>query len=704
MKTPLRLLVALLGALEPGAYLAAAEERPELFELESYPVEANEERTVALSWPQTEVEQSVLLDSRDRFAGIPGIAWAERGPFTEEPVIRGMGLDRVATTFGGLSLSSGSPTRTHAPIARLRGSTMASLEVVQTLPSLTLGPPVSGAWIVLEPESWGPPEAPSVRLGTDLSLQGHPDREGLSWNARSEVAGQVAGIRIAAAGTDLGNFRAGDGREIRSRHRDLGASLSARIWPSQAGRVGHTVDALYQRQFLTEHASLPLDTIDGRLFALAASHTWQGGGGMDRRQRLRYGYSDSLVELDNSRRGAMPLPVRNRAETSTAHFDWRWRQGVPDLSSWELGLDANTERRLAVRERGAVGRDFIWPDVRSAQWGLFAETHHELVDGVCLRLGLRWDHLRHRAAKSHETAFGVPLRELYSIFNDNLGMDPGRARTENLFGANILLQGQISGQTSLYFGMGRTHQAAPPTERFRALLQALGGGFEVGNPALVAERKTELVGGVTRHQGPLVLRAEGFVSWMDDYIWRQRVGSTAGVLPLPSPQLVYGYRNVDALFAGFDLAGCWHLSPRLRVPFAFSWVQAHLREDGEGFQYGDRLPETPPVSIRATILRTWERDGDSVSLQWTVQWTGARRNALPQLVPLYSDSAVYGLHHLACSLRSREGGREIQLGLRNVFNTHHEPYLAPPLFAPGEPATPLPGPGREWILAARLRF
>jgi outer membrane receptor protein involved in Fe transport len=497
-------------------------------------------------------------------AELPGLSLSSRGDWADEPIIRGLGFDRVDTSLNGLRLPNASPTRTHAPVGQLSSLFFKSVVVSRFLPSLSAGPPVSGGRIAFE--SWLPADGTSnlpQQPACLLDLAWHPERDGHRWRASLEQAGNPISIRAALDWSRFGNTTSGDGTEIPSHHESRGAAVSV-VHQAQS-KWRHSVDGVYRRQLFTENASLPLDTDNGQFWALTASHTLQMPQS-DASLRLRYGATEADATLSNRRRPTAPVPVVTDTVAIARHVDLQWLALWPQETEFALGIDANLDKRDATRRRGAVAEDAIWPDIRYRQAGAYAQSRLRINEQYRLRLGARFDYAESEARGDDRSAFGVPLVSLYSRYNGLTAEDTGM--TDTAFSANALLTGQPSQMLSLYIGAGTSAQIPPPTERYRAFLNALGGGFEVGNPGLSPERKQELVTGAVLTTDSLTLQADLFAFQIDDFIWRQRIGDTSGLLPFDPPQDVFGYRNVDAAFHGLELHGTWRVSDNLHIPFS----------------------------------------------------------------------------------------------------------------------------------------
>jgi iron complex outermembrane receptor protein len=640
-----------------------------------------------------------------KLTDLPGISLASRGAWADEPVIRGLGFDRVATTLNGLRLPNASPTRTHAPVGQLSGLAFQSVAVSRFLPSFDAGPPVSGGWISLESkyaesnagDSTGQPRP-------QLVLNWFPDRDGTRWLGAFEQAGKPVGISVSLDGSRFGNYTSGDGAEVPAHHESHGASFS--LSHGRESGWSHSVDGIYRRQGFTENASLPLDTDNGQFWALTSVHTVRPSDKQGA-LRLRFGYSETDATLDNRHRPAAPVSVLTDTFASSLHADLKWSAHPENDAGLTLGIDGNQDRRDAVRRRGTVSEDAIWPDIQYRQAGAYLQSRSQLTDRLRLRMGARFDYAASKAGVENKTAFGQSLLSLYSRYNGTV-FEETRV-TDTILSANALLTFRLSSSVTAYCGAGTSGQIPPPTERYRAFLNALGGGFEVGNPALAPERKHELAAGAILETNRLSLQADLYFFKIDDFIWRQRIGDTEGLLPLDPPQPVFGYRNVSAAFHGLEVRGTWQIQRNLKLPFSLAWSRAELRESGPGYSKGTALPEIPPANASVGLIYSFTVKSARIACRWQLHYAADGENELPELNPLYADTPSHTRHDFSLTLNQGES-ITVELSLLNCFDKNYTPYLNPPVSSirPGSgdllPGDRIPGPGREVALSCRVQF
>ena len=659
------------------------------------------------SFAEKSVEKPYSIHSDDlvtQLTNIPGLSFIQRGEGSSEPLIRGVALDRVASTYNGMRLPNASPTRTHAPILRFDSIDGKSITLNAAVPSLTLGPPVTGGWIEVD-TNW---QESHATLPSKLSGIYEADRAG--WSAHLFHPGaawnQKLKYQVSLNQQDLENYESGDGRKVASHQQNWGAAFDAQVlageqWQHQAGFQ-------YQHQALNENASLPLDTVEGEFFAVTAAHLKMSSDQKDWNFRARYGYSENDVILNNRNRGAKPMLVQNNASTRTYHTDLQMKLRPSEETTLRMGMDLNRENKLAIRYRGPVAKDYIWPNTTYDQVGLFTEGFFRVGENTVLRAGARLDHVETQAKLANEKAFGHVIQSLYNQYGE--GTELSSKASDQVFSANLLYQSTLSSHFSIYSGIASTGQIPGATERYRAFLNALGGGFEIGNPALAPERKWEWSSGVNFHHQDFYLQLETFYSAVKDYQWREKVGTTEGILPLPASQSVYSYRNVDTSFTGVEISGAFRLAKHWQFPFSFAWVDAQLQSNGVNYRKGDRLPELPGTTARFSALRSWNLSSDlEFHLRIDGNWTGSRSNSLPQVNPIYANADSYTLWDLQLST-TFHNTIKVGVSVLNLFDTQYAPYLSPPASGIPAPGSTLlsgdriPGPGRQIQLLLKCDF
>lgn len=675
----------------------------EIFPLPAFPVEGTAlaesrvfERAVDYQLP---VEADDFTPFGSRLERLPGVDLARRGPHALQPVLRGHSGDRVSIQLNGLPLPEATPTQTASPVNLFDLPGMFRAGVERGISSVTAGPVGTGGRISLDtvfPED--------EKTGFRIQLDSVSD--GISLGARH--AGSLDRFRVNSGFlfADHGDYKAGgDGREVDADYRgwSAGAAVSARLGQRQT----LSLSSLYVRQDLVRNPSLPLDTLDTDSIILTLGHACETRKGV---LQFRMGYFESEPFLSSVERvvaDSSPVArVEARAEARSAGAGLRYvMEGGGDLVV-EAGLDVSWQNRDTIRTRylksGARFNDRIWPDVRQWQPGAFLEFRSRSEAGPSWEAGVRVDRTMSEAGAAGDPVVGLPaaqgatIRDNYIAFN---GSEAGRTSRNSWTGS---LDGVVEFplRELATLSVAGAFTVAPPGvgQRYRAFLNALGGGFELGNPNLDSEVKAEVSARLSADYGPLSLLAEVFYADIRDYIQR------AVVQDAP---LVYSFRNSDARFKGLELASVLRLvdteEQSLGIPVRFSLV------DGESRDTGRDLPEIPPWETSVGLDYRAGTPLGIVRAELLARHVTSRENPDPGLDPVFRDTGSFNLLDASVSLALPRGFR-IGLFIGNLTDTEAYPYLQPPVEAgfigpssgdlQGGEAIPLPGRNLRLVLSA----
>lgn len=680
-------LVAFLAAVTSSRSQAIPEREPSspVFELEEVIVFAHAEplsfRT-SIQPPAMPVDRSSIAEA---LAALPGLSGQRRGSGSFEPNIRGLGFDRVRTSVDGMELINASPTRTASPLEQLGGLVPAEIRVSRVMPSVKSGPAVTGGSISL---SFMP--APGLEHSwagfVDLNL----DEDRAGWVLRSVFDGGTASLswRATAYGQDLGDYQSGD-VTVSAQDRRAGAAVGMRIRLSDATDLGFS--AFMSRLDEVANVTLPLDTFDSNAWGGSLEFAnWSGSGVI-----VTASVSQAQPELSNQSRPGVPVLIRMVGEASTSKLGIRW-EGAENGHELALGLALQQEERNGERFRGSAV-DRIWPDVRDLFAGAFVDWHHNATDTLQFHLGLRVDWREVEAREAGALAFGRSLSDWWSQYSGT----GANEREEWTWLLNAWLVNR-RGPWELYAGAGAARQGPGTLERYRGMLTALGGGWELGNPGLKPELKLEGVAGARMTGEALRLEFEIFAATIEDFITRQVVGETVG--PLPPGQVVFSHRNIDATAYGAEIRGTWRPLDRLHLPFTLAWTEMENRSNGRG------LPDVPPLEFNLALQYYLELESRWFPAWWRLdaRFVESKENPDPMAVPILAGSDSISVFDFRLHWNVSQIG--LDLAVRNLFDAVYEDYLSLPSGPfPREgsnlpPNVRVPAPGRTFVLSARYAW
>lgn len=696
LQSPVRFF-ALFAAATALSIAASGDSSLPLYSLDPFPVEETrpDDSTQPMAWELDTSDAAPSLEQR--LQSLPELSLQRRGPESLEPNVRGLTGDRIATWFNGVYLPVASPTRTAAPVNFFPGFSMDHIRMQPAVPEPVLAPAVSGAHVGISlhsPLHGGQPPSSS------LSLTREENRGGYRLNAATsfEWIPDSADLRLAAHKASHGDYTAGDGRSVDA---DYDArSLSSVAGFLTGGGTRATVAFHFMEQQRVRNPSLPLDTLGGNYWVMAANADHPMGSG---RIRATVGHA-SFKPFLSSRERTIPAaaPVKRieawpSAEASTFRLvrDWSVGNAVASLS-----LDYIDHSRDATRVRtltsGPVFQDRLWPDISSRQYGMAAAWEQPLGDHTSFRLSARIDQQRQKADATDHPVLAMPGSVSGSILDNYVhfnGPAAGRIRSEDTLGAaRIQLTWQPQSLVTGILELGYARTPPGPTQRYRAFVSALGGGSELGNPALEPETIRQIAARFQLQSDSFSLQWESFYGEISDFIHRQAIQQ--------SP-LVYSYRNREARLYGWAFKGEWRILSSgdfaLSLPFQAAWSRTTDEVSGH------RLAESPPWNASVAARAGMPLNAFSLQAEIRGRYVGAARNEEPEQVPLYADNG--GAFFLEASLalaRDPSAGWEIRLRARNLLDRSAFAYLQPPVTT--GPVRPSSGdllPGDRVPLAGR---
>jgi outer membrane receptor for ferrienterochelin and colicin len=609
------------------------------------------------------------------------MAMHHMGAAAAEPLLRGLGSDRVVTVLDGLPLPNASPTRTASPLALIAGGLTAGLEVTKSLPSVTLGPPANAGYIGLSQTDDA--NADRTYVATDWNA----DRAGGDVLAREVVGQGPWTVHATTAVHSLGDYTAGDGTVVPAQDRNAGAALHLDWRPDPQHRL--QLGGMFSRQEVAVNSALPLDTRDTNTTAFTGVYDWAASDATSIDARL--GVGAARPHLDNSGRPA-PAYIAADGRTLSLAGGVSVRHQTTAGDEITAGFDATREERTLERKRpGAV--DLLWPDLRQQDLGGFAEIARALTTDWKLRLGARLDATDSEARAADGLAFNRSIRGLYAAYNGPAAAQT--SRSEIAGAANALLTGRLSPDLTTSIGGGFSRQPPGASERYRAFSDALGGGYEIGNPATNAEEKYELAWGLRWQQPTLAVSLDLFGSYLPNYLHRTRVGVTTPPPPPPPGAIVYGYRATEATFAGGELDALWQ-------PFTDTWGRLTAASvTGTDRTAHRRLPEIPPAAFTLAAGHAWSGIGLKPWLECNLRSTLSQHNPAPDEMPVFTDTSAFTLAEVRGGLVWH--GLRVSLSVANVLDRLYYDYLSPPAAAipPSgslRPGARIPGPGRAFTL------
>lgn len=630
-----------------------------------------------------------------------GVAGVRRGGSAPEPVIRGLGYERVQTQIGPVPVYGGCPARMDPAATYIPNHAIQSVRILKGLPSVTEGPAGTAGRVLADTDYERKP-------GSEPEVHGFI--KGFGESAR-KGGGVEAGVKggnkwfdgsLSSGYTKLNDYESPSGVEVPANYEDFSIAASAGFRPFEGHRWSNSF--IHVDTSDINFPSIPMDSIDSDFNLYNTGYRIRYNEGALRQLKFEGGFSTVDHLMDNRFK-----PNRNRlaAETPTTSdtFAGKISADIQHATSMTLtsGFDFFTLNRDATRRReflagpmaGRVFYDRIWPDADQSDVGVFLEANNSISPTLDLRAGIRCDVVNSEAnAADAPSLGGRTVRENYVVFYGSDAADTDQ--TEVTGAGNVVLEWQATDTWQFFTGIGVNSRAAGVTERYFAFAPS-SGGFLVGNPTLDPEVKYEIEGGVVWQGSKMKATASGFAAYVDDFIYSTQI-SSQDINGDGFPDIIRGFENINASFFGAEAGLVFDPIQHVSFPISAMYVEGRN-------QSNDRyLPEIPPLELRASVVVYGGK-----KLPWWSEFGGrfaARQDKIDETFP-ENETASFQVFHLRGGLKVASF-LELEAGVENLFNEDYNEHLTrESAFNYGNGlgfGDEIPEPKRSFYLTMRYEF
>jgi iron complex outermembrane recepter protein len=619
-------------------------------------------------------------------AGQPGIHEQYNGPAASQPVIRGMGGDRVLVLEDGQRTGDLYSTAADHAVA-IEPLTAERIEVVRGPAGLLHGSNALGGVINVVREEV--PASLPDRVTGFASLQGESVFRGVSSGAAVLAPVGPVAVRLEGAARRTDDVRTPLG-VLGSSALDAvnvagGAALITR-W----GRVGVSA-----RHYTLDHG------VPGEFAGEQIPGAHPGGVEIESRRttaRLEAAYQAGVGPFRSIELNAGIVRYVHDEIEGRGPDGERWIGTHFDQLSGEAGLVARHDHaRGGLLREGAVGIDYrardlraggSAPGLRSAQEHAFAGYIYEEIgrDPFRLQAGVRFDVIRIDPFDTSpiRVGSGDDAREL-----------PVAPRGFEAVSGSIAALWNPTPAVTLGLNAARSFRAPAVGELFSDGPHLADFSFDIGNPTLDAEtgHGVDLFARIGTTQ--VEVEAAVFVNAVSGYIYYDATGELD---PRFRRFPVFQARSHDALFRGAEGRIQWQPASRIVIDATSSFVTAERRPTR------DPLPSIPPLTASATVR--YERSGGFASIGWRgaaaqrrVPGTVATANGVDGSITPQLPTTGYALWDAGAGLRWNDGPRfhSVTLNLRNAFDAVWRDHLS-------RTKDIAPQPGRNVQLLYRIHF
>ena len=524
------------------------------------PRAANETVRPSAVFAQEKLQRQPGATVAQTVASVPGVAVSSMGPGTSQPVIRGLGGDRILMLEDGQRVGdvvNSGPDHATA----LSPSSARRIDVIRGPSAILYGSNALGGVINIVRDEV--PRAVPYRVTGFTSLQAQTVTRAAGGSSQLTVGvTEHVPLRVEVSRHQGGDLRTPIGT-LAGTQTDTWSVAAGTSWVDDWGYAGGAF------RFYANDYGIPGGFLGGHTNPVRTEQERAAGRF---RSVIRPGRGLEAIELD-------------AGYTWYRHNEWE----PPDI------LGTLFERQIASGEArarhaewgpfasGAVGARVSWehfgfggalysPNTQRRTQAAYVLEEIQL-DPVLIEAGLRYDRVDLEPNKEELSDIGHIRARSFGAVSGSLG---------------ALLR--LTGQFTLGASVGRAFRTPDVHELYSEGPHLAANSFDVGNPSLETETGLgiDVFGRITRQR--LSAEVTWFRNTIAGYIFPQATGKLSRIL-LP----VYQFVGEDAVLTGFESLFGWSMPAGFRLEAVASYVHGTIRATNEP------LPFMPPLQGRLAI-------------------------------------------------------------------------------------------------------
>ena len=510
----------------------------------------------------------------DAIAHQPGISQLTTGGSISKPIIRGLGYNRVVVMSEGVRQEGQQWGDEHG--VEVDGSSVGSVEILKGPASLMYGSDAMAGVVILHPQPTLPQGEMLANVSTEyqtnnglfaynLSMAGN--QKGFVWNARysdkmahaykNKYDGYVPGSQ----------FRERAGRLMLGLNKAWGHSrLTGTIYHLTPGiiegeRDPETGELVHEEGF-TGHSygkTLPFQQV--KHYKLV----W------DNSLNLATGYLKAIIGYQQNRRQEFEESENDYElyfKLHTLTYDLRYV-----TNEWE-GWKLSTGIGGMYQKSGNEGEEYLIPDYRLFDFGIYATASKALGERWTLSGGVRYDHRRLHGDELIEDG-DLRFQDFSRHFNGLTGSIGAVCNINDHFNLRLNLARGFRTPNMSELASNGVHEGSIR--------------YELGNQQLKAEYSLQADLGLDFTSRHVSAQLALFANRIDNYIFTHRIPGE-----IEEGYLTYAYTQGDARLLGFEAGIDLHPVHSLHFSNTFSYVDARLtNHDAPLTSENKYLPFTP---------------------------------------------------------------------------------------------------------------
>ena len=505
----------------------------------------------------------------DAIAHQPGVSQLTTGGSISKPIIRGLGYNRVVVMSEGVRQEGQQWGDEHG--VEVDGSSVNSVEILKGPASLMYGSDAMAGVVILHPQATLPEGEMRANVSTEyqtnnglfgynLSMSGN--QQGFVWDARynqklahaykNKYDGYVPGSQ----------FRERAVRLMLGVNKGWGHSrLTATVYHLTPGIIEG------ERDPETGEVECNTDNIKTYGKALPFQQVKHYKAVWDNSLNLSTGYLKAIIGYQQNRRQEFEESMDEYElyfKLHTLTYDLRYVTN--EFNGWKLSTGIGGMYQKSVNE----GEEYLIPDYRLFDFGLYATATKALGDCWTLNGGVRYDYRR-----LHGDALQEDGEMRFTDFS----------RHFNGLTGSIGAVCNINEHVNLRLNVARGFRTPNMSELASNGIHEGSIRYELGSQQLKAEYSLQADLGVDFTSQYVSAQLALFANRIDNYIFTHRVPEE-----IEDGYLTYAYTQGDARLLGFEAGIDFHPIHSVHFSNTFSYVDAQLMHASADTKY---LPFTP---------------------------------------------------------------------------------------------------------------
>ena len=517
----------------------------------------------------------------DAIAHQPGVNQLTTGGSISKPIIRGLGYNRVVVMSEGVRQEGQQWGDEHG--VEVDGSSVNSVEILKGPASLMYGSDAMAGVVILHPQATPPDGEIRANVSTEYqtnnglfhySLQMAGNQKGFVWDARFSDKMAHAYKNKYDGYVHGSQFRERAGRLMLGINKSWGHSRL--IWTAYhltpsiiEGERDPETGELEHEEGWTNHQyskSLPFQEVKHNKLV------W------DNAFNLSSGYLKAIIGYQQNRRqeyeeSADEYELYFKLHTLT--YDLRYITN--EVNGWKLSTGIGG----MYQKSGNEGEEYLIPDYRLFDFGIYATATKSLGDRWTLNGGLRYDHRRLHGYALEEDG-DMRFTDFTRHFNGLTGSIGAVCNINDHFNVRLNVARGFRTPNMSELASNGVHEGSIR--------------YELGNQQLKAEYSWQVDLGLDFTSRYVSAQLALFANRINNYIFTHRLPEE-----IEEGYLTYAYTQGNARLLGFEAGVDFHPIHSVHFSNTFSFVDAQLMHASSDTKY---LPFTP--APRWTSELKWE--------------------------------------------------------------------------------------------------